>query len=100
MANERYGLHCPICGDCKYIGKTMCVGIYNNNGNQAEFLNSIYAWMWKHLLECHKEFQWGAGSEVLFEVIHEGHPDVARMMKEGRHWNEPFETTLRGCFDG
>lgn len=66
----------------------MCDGIHNNSPDQEKFLKAIYDWMWKHLLECRKEFQFGAGDEVLFEIIHEGHSDVTRMMKDGSHWNQ------------
>ncbi len=95
MANERYGLRCPICKDCRYLGKTMGDGIYINASGEpnveAEHLDMIFKWMWKHLLECHGEFQWGSGNEVLFEIVHEGHEDVVRGIKEGKHWTRKVE---------
>lgn len=85
MANERYGMMCPVCKDACYIGKTMGDGIYTTVEAPKKRMRIIWTWMWKHLLECHREFQFGIGSEILFTVIHEGHPDLD--MSEEKHWN-------------
>lgn len=76
MANERYALMCPICKDACYLGKTMGQGIYTNNCDAGERMEIVWDWMWRHLLKCHKEYQWGVGDQTLFIVVHEGHPDL------------------------
>lgn len=93
MANERYGLMCPICKDACYMGKTMGDGIYSNRGtglykdddNDGHRMRIIWTWMWKHLTECHKQFEWGNSDKALFTVVSEGHSSLH--FSGDRHWN-------------
>lgn len=92
MANNRYYMKCPVCNGEQFIGKSLGNGIYNvrmfqgkwykpedvvsghfepvmqENDADAQVLNELYDWMWKHMMECHKdEFKGGE----LFKVVSE-----------------------------
>lgn len=57
MANQRYFIKCPVCLERTYFAKSLGAGIYiiNPSSEQHIFLNEKYDWMWKHMMECHKD---------------------------------------------
>jgi len=104
MANNRYFMKCPVCADEHFFGKSLGEGIYNMRSWQGQMfspkellsemhnpardlkdamgnaavLNDLYDWMWKHMMDCHKdEFRGGE----LFKVISEYPSDLTE--KEG-----------------
>ena len=93
MANERFGMMCPICKDAFYLGKHLCYGIYNNDPKNFDRLSLLYSWMWKHLTECRQVTEFGDAKITVFDVVAEGHPDL--LLVDGLHWNrhkaEDFE---------
>jgi hypothetical protein len=63
MANQRYFITCPVCRECKILGKSLGDGIYSYSVN----LENIQEWMWKHMVDegCHGD-EWTDG--ILFTI--------------------------------
>ena len=53
MAVNRFYVECRICKELMYMGKSCGQGIHNVNDSVT--LESVYEWMWEHLLNCHKD---------------------------------------------
>lgn len=53
MANQRYYITCPVCRKVIILGKSLGGGIYQTTDNDK--LESIYDWMWKHMISCHED---------------------------------------------
>jgi hypothetical protein len=87
MADERYGLKCPICNECRYFAKYFAGSIYITT-DEKKHLENIFKWMYKHLIECHEQMVFYKDNDkntVLFEMISEGNDAVVEMKE---HWNK------------
>lgn len=85
MANERFGIMCPICKDAVFVGKHFNNGLYAPD-DPAQRLAIMYDWMWKHLVECHGQVEWPANdATVVYQIVHEGHPSLK--FDQDNHWN-------------
>ena len=88
MANERFGLRCPVCKECLYLAKTMGGGLYRNSGGDFS-LEKLFEWMDDHIFDCHQQGMFWLDDNVpAFEIVAEGHPDVQAMFEKGSHWNK------------